>query len=75
MPQQALSLPSEIYYIAGVLILTNLGTIGSIAWAALKGVWWLSKLDSKTDEAKATAVRAHKRIDILEGAKESVEEK
>ena len=61
-----LNIPNEVYYVAGVLLLANLGTIVSIMFAAFKAVWWASKLDSKVDEAKATAVRAHKRIDVLE---------
>ncbi|MDH4163338.1 MAG: hypothetical protein OEW15_11715 [Nitrospirota bacterium] len=62
----ALDIPKEVYYVAGVLLLANLGTIVSIMFAAFKAVWWASKLDSKVDEARATAVRAHKRIDTLE---------
>jgi hypothetical protein len=59
----ALSLPNEFYYIAGVLFVANVGTIVTILIAAMKTVWWASKLDSRVDDAKATAVRAHKRID------------
>lgn len=62
----ALNIPNEVYYVAGVLLVANLGTIVSILFAAFKAVWWASKLDSKVDDAKATAVRAHKRIDTLE---------
>lgn len=61
-----LDIPKEAYYVAGVLLLTNLGTIVSIIFAAFKAVWWASKLDSRVDETKATAVRAHKRIDRIE---------
>lgn len=62
----ALNIPNEVYYVAGVLLIANLGTIVSIIFAAFKAVWWASKLDSKVDDARATAVRAHKRIDTLE---------
>lgn len=64
--QAALNIPNEVYYVAGVLLLANLGTIVSIMFAAFKAVWWASKLDSKVDDAKATAIRAHKRIDSFE---------
>lgn len=65
VPQAALNIPKELYYVAGVIILTNIGTIVSLLFAALKAAWWVSKLDSRVNEAKATAVRAHKRIDML----------
>lgn len=62
----ALAIPSELYYVAGVIILTNVGTIVSLLFAAFKAVWWASKLDSRVDDARATAVRAHKRLDAHE---------
>lgn len=65
-PVKALAIPNEVYYVAGVLLIANLGTIVSILFAAFKAVWWASKLDSKVEDAKATAVRAHKRIDTME---------
>lgn len=74
MEHQAITLPTEAYYVAGVIVLTNIGTIVSLIFAAFKTVWWASKLDSRVDEARATAVRAHKRIDILENNSVSAEE-
>jgi hypothetical protein len=68
MEQQAFQLPSSVYYVAGAIILTNIGTIVSLFYAAIKTSWWLSKLDSRVTIAKATADRAHKRIDSLEEA-------
>lgn len=61
-----MNIPSEVYYIAGVLIVTNIGTIFTVVFAALKSAWWLSKLDSRVNEVKSMAVRAHKRIDKAE---------
>lgn len=58
-------LPPSFYYVAGFLLLTNVGTIVSILFAAFKGTWWLSKLDSRVTDAKSSAVRAHKRIDEM----------
>lgn len=37
-----------------------------IVSAGVKLVWHLSKTDSKIDNAIATGIRAHKRIDILD---------
>ena len=62
----AFDIPKEFYYVAGVLLFANLGTIASIMFAAFRAVWWASKLDSKIEESRATAVRAHKRIDKIE---------
>jgi hypothetical protein len=67
MESGALVLPSSVYYVAGAIILTNLGAIVTIVFAALKATWWASKLDSRVTEAKAIGVRAHKRIDHMEG--------
>lgn len=67
----AINIPNEFYYVAGVLVLMNIGTIVSICFAAFKAVWWVSKLESRVDDARATAVRAHKRIDHLEGSNAS----
>ncbi len=61
-----LEIPSEVYYIAGAIILTNVGTLVTLTIAAFRTVWWFSKLDSRVTEAKAMAVRAHKRIDSVE---------
>lgn len=66
----ALEIPSSVYYVAGAIILTNVGTIVSVFYAALKSAWWLSKLDSRVTDAKAMAVRAHKRLDNIEDAEE-----
>lgn len=45
------------------LIWANVGTIIAIAASFGKLIWWLAKADSRIDNAHATAVRAHKRID------------
>ena len=62
---QTLSLPVEAYYIAGALLISNLSTLASILYTGFKIVWWASKLDSRVDEAKSTAVWAHKRLDKM----------
>ena len=67
-PDLTPQIPAGFYWLVGVLIMANLGTIGSVAVIAFRATWWFSKLDSRVDYAKETAVRAHKRIDKLEGA-------
>lgn len=62
-----LNIPSVVYYVAGGLLLANVGTIVTVLLAAFKAVWWASKMDSSVKEARAMAVRAHKRIDRFEG--------
>ena len=61
-----MQIPHSFYYLVGCLVLANVGTIGTIAMIAFRATWWFSKLDSRVDYAKDTAVRAHKRIDKLE---------
>jgi len=60
--------PTWVYTALGVLVTAQFATIGSVIFASWKLVWWLSKIDSRIDEAKATAIRAHKRIDPIEGS-------
>jgi hypothetical protein len=55
-----------IYWVVGTVVVANIGTIIALLVAASKGVWWLSKLDSRVDDAKDCGVRAHKRIDNLD---------
>lgn len=56
---------TPFYYVAGFLILSNFGLICSGIYFGGKIVWWFSKLDSRVETAKNTAIRAHKRIDQL----------
>ena len=60
-------LPSSFYYVVGLLLVTNLSAIGGFVTLALKTVWWASKIDSQVAETRAMTVRAHKRIDTIEG--------
>ena len=47
------------------LIWANIGTIIAVAMAFGKLVWWLAKADARIENAQATGVRAHKRIDKI----------
>lgn len=59
-------LPQSFYYIIGFLVFTNLSVIGSVVYFTFRAIWWVSKLDSRVEDAKSMSVRAHKRIDHLE---------
>lgn len=63
-------LPNGVYYIIGTIIVANIGTILAIWIASLKMSFWagekLRSIDGGIAEAKNAAVRAHKRIDIVE---------
>lgn len=62
-------LPSSFYYIVGVIAIANIGTMIGLFVVSLKGAFWLGstlkEITKKADEAKASAVRAHKRIDTI----------
>lgn len=61
-----MEIPNSFYYLVGALILTNLGTIGSVLLFGAKAVWFIAKMDSRIHESKEVGVRAHKRIDKIE---------
>jgi hypothetical protein len=55
-------LPSQFYWILGVVIMMNLGTIASMILAAGKGLWWLSKLDGRVSKNTVDVDHAHEKI-------------
>lgn len=57
-----MEVPNSFYYILGVLIIANLGTIGSVMFFAFRAVWWLSKLESKVDKNLHDVNAAHDKI-------------
>lgn len=57
------SLPTSVYAAIGFLLVMNLAGIGSVIFATIKLIWWLSKLDSRVNENKALALKSHKRLD------------
>lgn len=61
------SLPDSIYWVAGVLFLANIGTIVSVTIMSFKGVWWLSKLDSRVKHNKERIDEAHSQLRQLKG--------
>ena len=61
-------LPQSFYYIVGFLLVTNLGMLGSFVVVVFKAGMLISEFKHNNKDAKDTAVRAHRRIDKLEGA-------
>lgn len=57
---------SKIYVLIGSLVVMNIGTIGSIMWASIRLVWWLSSLNSTVKEQGKDINEAHKKIRTLE---------
>lgn len=58
-----IEIPQSYYYWAGAIVLSNIGTIGTMLILGFRATWWLSKLDSRVTHAQETANRAHKRLD------------
>lgn len=58
---------NSIYWLVGLFVFTQLGVIVTLLTIGAKAMWFFSKLDSRVDDAKGTAVRAHRRIDKIEG--------
>lgn len=57
----------DLSSMVGALVVANVATILTVLGAAIRGVWFVSKMDSRIDYAHQTAVRAHKRIDAITG--------
>jgi hypothetical protein len=57
---------SFMYWVVGIVVFMNVGTIIAIAGAAAKGVWWLSKLDSRVEKNKRDVNFAHEKIRTIE---------
>jgi exo-beta-1,3-glucanase (GH17 family) len=59
-------IPTSFYVTVGVIAVANIGTMGALMFAIFRGVWWTAKADSRINDAKDAAVRAHRRIDKIE---------
>lgn len=57
---------NSLYWIVGVLAVMNVGTILTVAGAAGRGLWWLSKLDGRVERNKIDINNAHIKIRELE---------
>ncbi len=61
-----MELPNSVYVVVGILVITNLGTIGTLLVFIFKCGVFVSDTRSGIKDAKETAVRAHIRIDQLD---------
>ena len=59
-------IPTSAYVIVGALVLANLGTILSVLAFIFKAGQFVSETKIGISDAKETAIRAHKRIDLIE---------
>ncbi len=60
-------LPPGVYAIVGILVVTNLATVGSLIVFIFKCGVFVADTKSGITDAKECATRAHKRIDSLQG--------
>lgn len=62
---------SQFYWIIGAIVVTYAGSIIAAAWAAIKLSFkagsYKRELEQRDEDAKNCAVRAHKRLDDIEG--------
>jgi fructose-specific phosphotransferase system IIC component len=61
-----MDLPASVYVVVGILVVTNLGTIGTMLVFIFKCGVFVSDTKSGIKDAKETAVRAHQRIDQID---------
>ena len=59
-------LPSSVYVVVGILVVTNLSTVGAMIVFIFKCGVFVSETKSGIKDAREKAVRAHLRIDKLE---------
>ncbi len=61
-------IPASFYAILGILVVTNVGTVGALIVFIFKCGMFVADTKSGIRDAKDTAVRAHLRIDKIEEA-------
>lgn len=59
-------LPNSVYLIVGILVMSNLATVGAIIVFIFKCGMFVAETKGGISDAKERANRAHKRIDELE---------
>ncbi len=59
-------IPAALYAIVGILVVTNLSTVGALIVFIFKCGMFVSDTKSGISRAQETANRAHRRIDQLE---------
>lgn len=50
---------SKFYWAIGAMIVMNFGTIITVLGAAIRGVWWVAKLDARVTENTKDINEAH----------------
>jgi hypothetical protein len=65
--EPSIPLPASFLYAVGAIVLMNVGTLITLIVLGVRCVWWFSKLDSRLEAIKSMSIRAHKRLDKLEG--------
>lgn len=68
-----MEIPTSFYALVGFLLITNFSTLGALVVFIFKIGKFVSTTEHGIEKAQATAVRAHKRIDNLEGNAHSEE--
>jgi hypothetical protein len=59
-------IPPALYAVVGILVVTNLSTVGALIVFIFKCGVFVATTNAGIKDAKATAVRAHHRIDKIE---------
>lgn len=57
---------TKLYWMVGALIVTNIGTVGSVLYMMGKALWWVSKLDSRVAQNTKDVNAAHARLREVE---------
>lgn len=65
--QAVAQLPSAVYYVLGILVLGNVSTIVLLLKMLFQAGMFVKETQLGIADAKSTAVRAHKRIDKIDG--------
>lgn len=60
-------LPASFYAIIGILVVTNMATLFTLLTVIFKAGFFVAETKTGIKDAKDAAVRAHKRIDKIEG--------
>ncbi len=58
-------IPGSLYAIVGILVVTNLSTVGALIVFIFKCGIFVAETKSGITDAKEKAIRAHKRIDEI----------
>jgi hypothetical protein len=57
---------TKFYWLIGALVVMNVGSIGSMAVAAFRVIWFVSKLDSRIEANRKDVNNAHEKIRGIE---------